>query len=114
MSSESAPRSLFFVYAPDKTDEGAVERRLSVRSKHLEGARASIASGLIRIAGAIIDKAPPPPDGSKKMIGSTFIFEAKSIDEVQKIIESDIYYTSGVWDPEKIVINPFAAATPIP
>ncbi len=99
MSSESAPRSLFFVYAPDKTDEGALERRLSVRSKHLEGARASIASGLISelhgnhksasnvdvripgIAGAIIDKAPPPPDGSKKMIGSTFIFEAKSIDE---------------------------------
>ncbi|KAF9017530.1 hypothetical protein BDZ89DRAFT_1022153 [Hymenopellis radicata] len=114
MSSESAPRSLFFVYAPDKTDEGALERRLSVRSKHLEAAKAAFASGVVRVAGAIIDKGPPPPDGSKKMIGSTFIFEAKSIDEVQKIIESDIYYTSGVWDPEKLVINPFVGGTPIP
>lgn len=60
-----------------------------------------------------------------------FIFEAENIEAVKKIIENDIYYTSGVvsvialfeivlecslyqWDPERIVILPFAAATPIP
>jgi hypothetical protein len=32
----------FVVFAPDKTDEGAFERRLSVRPKHLENAAKAI------------------------------------------------------------------------
>jgi hypothetical protein len=31
-----------------------------------------------------------------KMIASLIFFEAESIEEVRKIVESDIYYTSGV------------------
>jgi hypothetical protein len=31
-----------------------------------------------------------------KIIGSLLFFEAESIEEVRKIVESDIYYTSGV------------------
>jgi hypothetical protein len=31
-----------------------------------------------------------------KMTGSLIFFEAESIEEVRKIVESDIYYTSGV------------------
>jgi hypothetical protein len=31
-----------------------------------------------------------------KMIGSLMFCEAESIEEVRKIVESDIYYTSGV------------------
>jgi len=31
-----------------------------------------------------------------KMTGSLMFFEAESIEEVRKIVESDIYYTSGV------------------
>jgi len=34
--------------------------------------------------------------GRKKMIGSLMFYEAESIEEVRKIVESDIYYTSGV------------------
>lgn len=34
--------------------------------------------------------------GRTKMIGSLMFFEAESIEEVRKIVESDIYYTSGV------------------
>lgn len=30
------------------------------------------------------------------MIGSLIFFEAESVEEVRKIVESDIYYTSGV------------------
>ncbi len=30
------------------------------------------------------------------MAGSLMFFEAESIEEVRKIVESDIYYTSGV------------------
>lgn len=32
----------------------------------------------------------------KKMVGSVMFFQADSIEEVKKSVESDIYYTSGV------------------
>lgn len=38
--STSNVKHLFLVYAPDKTDEGALERRLSVRPEHLKNAKA--------------------------------------------------------------------------
>lgn len=41
-------RHRFFVYAPDKTEPGTLERRLSVREKHLVGAKVNHESGLIR------------------------------------------------------------------
>ncbi|KAJ7669355.1 hypothetical protein DFH06DRAFT_1267429 [Mycena polygramma] len=110
-ASPALPR--FFVHAPDKTDPDAFARRLSVRSKHLEVAKQAVNDGSIRIAGALLT-----PESllfeDKKMIGSMFIFEAENIETVKKIIESDIYYTSGVWDPERIVILPFVGATPLP
>lgn len=36
------------------------------------------------------------PGAEKKMIGSTLIFKAESIEEVRKLVEKDVYYTSGV------------------
>ncbi|KAJ7753739.1 hypothetical protein B0H16DRAFT_1543834 [Mycena metata] len=113
--STSAPPTLprFFVYAPDKTDPDALARRLSVRSKHLEVAREAIDGGFIRVAGALLTPESVSSE-NKKMIGSMFIFQAENIEAVKKMIETDIYYTSDVWDPERIVILPFAAVTPIP
>ena len=32
----------------------------------------------------------------KEMIGSVMVFEAESLEEVRKIVENDIYYTTGV------------------
>ncbi|KAJ7253749.1 hypothetical protein B0H12DRAFT_1017509, partial [Mycena haematopus] len=63
------------------------------------------------VAGALLTPESLTSD-KKKMIGSTFIFEVENLETVKKIIESDIYYTSGVWDAERIVILPFVAATP--
>lgn len=37
----------FVVYAPDKTEPGTFEKRLSVRAKHLENAGALIGKGFI-------------------------------------------------------------------
>ncbi|KAJ7512466.1 hypothetical protein B0H11DRAFT_1844252 [Mycena galericulata] len=103
----------FFVYAPDKTDEGAFERRLSVRPKHLENAAKRINDGVIRMGGAVLT--PESLTGAdKKLVGSVLIFEAENIETVRTMIETDIYYTSGVWDPERLVILPFVAATPFP
>ncbi|KAJ7322958.1 hypothetical protein DFH08DRAFT_888392 [Mycena albidolilacea] len=114
MSTSTSPTlHKFFVYAPDKTDPDAFARRLSVRSKHLEDAKKPTADGFIRVGGALLTPESLLSD-DKKMIGSTLIFEAENIETVKKAIESDIYYTSGVWDPERIVILPFVAATPFP
>lgn len=37
----------FVVYAPDKAEEGTLERRLSVRAQHLENAQPLISAGII-------------------------------------------------------------------
>lgn len=49
MSSTAAPSNKFqfMVYCPDKTDEGAFQRRLSVREEHLANAKALGADGVI-------------------------------------------------------------------
>ncbi|TEB37487.1 hypothetical protein FA13DRAFT_1705674 [Coprinellus micaceus] len=137
MSSQARPTpKYFFVYAPDKTEAGTFERRMSVRPKHLETAHERTGQGLIRMLDTVVNSVhaaltiPPPslvleaacstpesiasPDAPKKLIGSTFIYQAESLEEVKKLVESDVYYQSGVWDPEKIVITPFAPATPLP
>lgn len=44
----TAPRQRFLVYAPDKSEEGTLEKRLSVRPKHIEGATANFNGGLVR------------------------------------------------------------------
>ena len=36
------------------------------------------------------------PTAVKTMTGSTLIYSASSLEEVQKIVESDVYYTAGV------------------
>ncbi|KAJ8518046.1 hypothetical protein ONZ45_g4849 [Pleurotus djamor] len=113
MSAQTPQR--FFVYAPDKTEEGTYERRLSVRPQHLEMAKENIAKGFIRVGAALLTpESIATPDAEKKLIGSTFICEAETLEDVKKAVEADIYYTSGVWDAEKIVILPLIAATPIP
>ncbi|KAF8893939.1 hypothetical protein BD779DRAFT_1669454 [Infundibulicybe gibba] len=109
MSTVTATPQRFIVYAPDKTEEGTFQHRLSVRPDHVKTFKQHVENGVIRVGGILLS-----PDAEKKMIGSMLIVEAESIDEVRKIVEADIYYTAGVWDREKMVILPFQAATPIP
>lgn len=37
-----------------------------------------------------------PGAAEKKMVGSVMFFQADTIEEVKKTVESDVYYTSGV------------------
>ena len=54
MSSQAQPApKYFFVYAPDKTEEGTFERRMSVRPTHLQVAHERTGQGLIRMLGTI-------------------------------------------------------------
>ncbi|KAF8070346.1 hypothetical protein FPV67DRAFT_1668212 [Lyophyllum atratum] len=105
----------FMVYAPDKVEEGTFEKRLSVRPTHIEEVKEKISGGFIRVGGVLLTpESIATPTSDKKMVGSMFICEAENIEEVKKVVESDIYYKAGVWDPERIVILPFQAATTIP
>ena len=52
------------------------------------------------------------PAAERKMIGSLLILEAKDMEEVRKMVENDIYYTSGVVsfthpnDPACLMLKP--------
>lgn len=101
----------FIFYAPDYTDEGALDRRLAVRQQHLANAKivkeqgilsvcrvflcAAVSKILLGFGGALLSPDTYQSE-QKKLIGSAGIYEAESIDVVRKIIEGDIYYTSGV------------------
>ncbi|KAI0628379.1 hypothetical protein C8Q77DRAFT_1148102 [Trametes polyzona] len=108
-------RHKFLVYAPDMTDPDALHRRLSVRPAHLERANGEIAKGVIKLGGAMLTpESIASRAAEKKMVGSVFVCEAESLDAVRGLMESDVYYTSGVWDKEKMVILPLALATELP
>ncbi|ESK91023.1 hypothetical protein Moror_16328 [Moniliophthora roreri MCA 2997] len=117
MSSLARPsgKYLFYVHAPDRKEEGTFQKRLSVRPQHLELLKANVADGSVRVAGVMLtEESLHAAQEDRKMIGSTLIWEAESVEEVRKKIESDPYYQNDVWDKEKIVITPLMAATSIP
>ncbi|KAM5545056.1 hypothetical protein V8D89_001167 [Ganoderma adspersum] len=108
---QNAPaRHKFIVYAPDMSDEGALQRRLSVRQSHLDNATAQARNGVVKLGGAMLTPESIVPGAEKKMVGSIFICEAESLESVRNLMENDVYYTSGVWDKEKLVILPLAIA----
>ncbi|OBZ67142.1 hypothetical protein A0H81_12986 [Grifola frondosa] len=101
----------FVVYAPDMSDAGALQRRLSVRPVHIERAGGLGEEGFIKLGGALLTPdSIASPTAEKKMVGSLFICEADSLETVKKIMEEDVYYKENVWDKEKLVILPFAPA----
>jgi len=115
MSTTTKQYHRFFVYAPDKTDEGAHERRYAVRPRHFEAVQPLIDSGVIQVGGMVVSEDQIESEGGqKKAVASLLIVKAKTIDDARKLIESDVYYTSGVWDSEKLIILPFIPATPFP
>lgn len=80
----------FLLIAYDGTDEGALDRRSSVREKHLAYARKLYQDGKLVKGGAFLND-----DG--QMIGSTIIYRVDSEAEVQEIIKNDPYKINGVW-----------------
>ncbi|KAI9572120.1 hypothetical protein HD554DRAFT_2067090 [Boletus coccyginus] len=102
----------FVVWAPDA---GADERRLAVRPRHLENVHQLAKEGIIRVGGAVLTSDPAnPADAGRKFFGSFIIIEAESLEAARKIVENDIYYTTDVWDKEKLQVLPIMLATPLP
>ncbi|KAI0827653.1 hypothetical protein BC628DRAFT_1418277 [Trametes gibbosa] len=97
---------LFSIYAPDYTDEEAIQRRQSVRDTHLDNAAKNKS---MKLGGAMLspNESLDTPGAEKKMIGSFMILECDSYEEAKRMIETDVYWTGNVWDKEKTVIRPF-------
>lgn len=80
----------FLIVAYDAKDPDAKARRLAARPAHLEGMQAYMDSGAFINGGAILDEAG-------EMIGSTLYMQFDSRPELDKWLNSDPYYTQGVW-----------------
>jgi uncharacterized protein YciI len=115
MSSSASTKRLFAIYAPDYTDPEALDRRFSVREEHMKGIERLKSTGTAstcilpqpsttanhdflcaEFGGPLLAPELTDEKGRNKMTGSILFFEAESIEEVRKIVESDVYYTSGV------------------
>ncbi|KAG8819681.1 hypothetical protein FRC18_011955 [Serendipita sp. 400] len=109
MATEQPTLHLFVIWAPDYTDEDAINRRLAVRSEHLRVAKLNEEAGYVTaVNGPLLSpESIAAPDAPKKMVGSMLVVRAASIEEVRAKVESDVYWTGNVWDKEKLVIAPF-------
>jgi hypothetical protein len=55
--------------------------------------------------------APSPnfelPEGIQAMAGSMMIFHSDTLDSAWERIKTDVYYTAGVWDQSRVVVEEF-------
>lgn len=82
--------------------ENSLEKRMSVRDKHLKSIQALIKSGKIHTACALIE--------DDKMIGSTLITNFDSEEEFEEWLSNEPYVKANVWDMKKIQIVPVKIA----
>ena len=80
----------FLVTAYDGKDDGALDRRMSVRKAHINGANELKEAGHLIAGGAILDEA-------EQMIGSAMFVEFDSKAELDQWLASDPYVTGNVW-----------------
>ena len=80
----------FLLTAYDGKDDGALDRRMSVREAHINGANQLKEAGHLIAGGAILDEA-------EQMIGSTMFVEFDSKAELDQWLASDPYVTGNVW-----------------
>lgn len=124
-STSSAKLPKFFVWAPDSTTEGTLARRYEVRGQHLETIQPLIDAGVLRalflcclscvsvlmfdyaeVGGMLVDPDATESEGTtKQAVGSLLIFQAETLSDVKKMVESDIYYTSGVVSNSEITVS---------
>jgi uncharacterized protein len=89
--------------------ENSLERRLSVREKHLARLQALQAEGRLLVAGPMpaIDSDTP---GEAGFTGSTVIAEFNSLEEAKTWADADPYIAAGVYD--NVIVKPFKKVLP--
>ena len=91
----------FLLTAYDGTDEGAPERRLKVREKHLNKIGKLKREGGFIFGGAILND-------EGQMTGSMILYDFPDLKSLDTMLEEEPYITGKVWD--KIEIRPFRLA----
>jgi len=91
----------YVVIARDGEDSKALERRITVRPKHLEGARKLKANNNFIIGGAILNE-------KGMMSGSVMLVQFESDEAMKEWFDNEPYVKGGVW--EKVEIKPFKVA----
>ena len=66
--------------------DNALEKRTPYRQEHLEGLQRLKEAGTLVTLG--------PTEGSTHVFG---IFEAGSLQEVEELVKSDVYWRNGIW-----------------
>lgn len=92
----------FVLFCEDKPDSEAL--RLETREAHL--AYVATRSDMISVAGPMLS------DDGEHMIGSMFIIEADSIDEVHALNADDPYTRAGLFG--RVAVHPFRQVVPAP
>lgn len=78
--------------------EGSIDTLIS---DHLQNTGPDVQSGLIVLGGAMLEE--PIKEGvPPKMTGSVLMCVADTKEEVMERVKKDVYYTSDVWDKEKV------------
>ena len=94
----------FLVLGYDGLDEGAIERRLSVRDNHLQGARQFLDDGRWLYALAILDE-------NEEIIGSMIVCDFPSREELDRQwLDREPYIANKVWERVEVsraLIPPF-------
>lgn len=85
---------LFVAVCTDKP--GALERRLAVRPKHLEWIAAQ--GTKLKIGG-------PMMDAEGRTVGSLFLWEGDSREQVEALAAQDPYMQAGIF--ESVILRPF-------
>ncbi|HIF9239487.1 TPA: YciI family protein [Photobacterium damselae] len=89
--------------------ENSLERRMSVREKHLARLKDLQNEGRLLVAGpmpAIDDENP----GEAGFTGSTVIADFNSLEDAQAWADADPYIDAGVY--EKVIVKPFKKVLP--
>ncbi|UXI02210.1 YciI family protein [Photobacterium sp. TY1-4] len=89
--------------------ENSLERRLSVREKHLARLKDLQEQGRLLVAGPMpaIDSDNP---GEAGFTGSTVIAEFNSLEDAKTWADADPYIDAGVY--EKVIVKPFKKVLP--
>lgn len=87
----------YHIHALDFTDANALERRISARQAHLDGAKLLKETNNFIVGGAILSE-------EGKMIGSNLILQFETKIELDKWLNYEPYITNKVWDKIEITL----------
>ncbi|KAB8199453.1 hypothetical protein BDV34DRAFT_231189 [Aspergillus parasiticus] len=97
----------FLCIMPDRPN--VVQLRTKTKNGHYEGIQSLIAGGKLVDGGTIF--AEHPQEGKDaQFLGSVVVYTGENAEEVQELINNDIYAKSGVWDLGRVQIYPYVPA----